>query len=80
MKHVATQPITDYFMFAETAGGDPWCWHSGISTVDDEFEIHAVDLFMYVPCAPTFEKFILRTHLQGLVDCRSGSPHAEGIW
>jgi hypothetical protein len=68
-KHVPAQPIVDYIMFAQTGGGDPWCWHSGIPTQGDEFEIHEVDLFMYIPRAPTFEKFVLRTHLQGLVHC-----------
>jgi hypothetical protein len=70
-KHLPTQPIADYFMFAETGGGDPWCWHSGIPTQGDEFEIHEVDLFMYVPRAPTFEKFVFRTHLCGLAHCEN---------
>lgn len=68
-KYTATHPIAEYVMFAQTGGGDPWCWHSGIPTEGDEFEIHEVDLFMYVPRAPTFEKFVLRIHLQGLAHC-----------
>lgn len=59
-------PISDYYMFAQTAGGDPWCWQAGIFTVGDEFEVHEVDLFMYVPRAATFEDFVLRQHLEGI--------------
>jgi hypothetical protein len=68
-KHEATQPIGDYYMFAVTGGGDPWCWDSGVPTSGDEFEIHEVDLFMYLPRAVTFEGFMLRKHLEGIVHC-----------
>ncbi len=69
IKYEAEQPIRDYFMFGATAGGDPWCWHAGIPTTGDEFEIHQVDLFMYLPMAATLEGFLLRKHLEGIVYC-----------
>jgi hypothetical protein len=59
--------IGQYFMFAKTAGGDPWCWHAGLPTNGDEFEVHEVDLFMYIPRAPSFIGFLFLQHVEGFL-------------
>ena len=68
-QYETTQPISDYYMFAETGGGAPWCWHAGVPTTGDEFEIHEVDLYMYLPIAATFQQFLMRKHLEGILHC-----------
>jgi len=66
------EPISEYMMFAQTHGGDPWCWHAGLGTENDEFEIHEiVNLVMFTPRAPTFEKFLFRSHLDELRICKN---------
>lgn len=69
--YIDSQPIGDYYRFAVTGGGDPWCWKSSVQTGGDEYEIHEVDLFRYRPFAPTFGHFVFRNHLRGIKESRN---------
>jgi hypothetical protein len=55
-----------YHMFGSEGSGAGNCWHEKLPTIGDEYEIHEVQLFLYIPYAPTFPAFLFKKMLNEL--------------